>query len=86
MKTCPLCGEKIRGLSGNPDPRPHVIRCPHCHKLLRKKISIWFPLLLLGFIPPVAYLKTHWIFIVWTVAWGVLCLAFYAKLPYVPYE
>ncbi len=86
MKECPICHKEMHYSFEAQVPLRNVRKCPHCGKLVRKKISIWFiPVVLLLTVSLILF-NVHWLFHILTPISVVIFFWFMHKLPYVPYD
>ena len=87
MKQCPVCKGEIKGFGKRQLTFGRFLtRCPHCGRKLRKKITHWFPLLLIAFGFCVANFKTHLAFAVASILLAVAATVLLYYLPFVPYD
>ena len=87
MKKCPVCKKEIKPCSLTVRlPLRNTKKCPHCGRLLRKKISVWFIPVVLFMLVSLVLSTIHWVFHILALISVLVYLIFMYKLPYVPYD
>ena len=89
-KICPICNQEIvinlKNILKTRYPGRHIIRCPNCGKLIRKKRDIRFVFIAIALGAASTKINEGIIFeiIFWLIA--IFLIVFQACLPYEPYE
>ena len=87
MKKCPVCKKEFNPYSLTiQSPLRNTKKCPHCGRLLRKKISVWFIPVVLFLLASLVLSTMHWAFRILALISVLVYLIFMYKLPYVPYD
>lgn len=86
MNKCPICNKKMSGKRTKPTLLRFVKHCPHCGALVRKKRTVWFPILLVLMAIPLGNIKTHWAYAVIGGLLAVASIVLFVCLPYEPYN
>lgn len=85
MRKCPVCKKNMNRRKPSFLLGRYLTRCPHCGAVLRKKLSIWFTIIVVLWAVCAANFKTHEFFVVATIVGCFIIIAFLYKLPYEPY-